>query len=61
MDWGFGLQPYGTEWRDGRKAFQRVFSANVVPMFRPTETVEARKLLRRLVHTPEDFISHLRL
>lgn len=61
MDWGFGLQPYGAEWRDGRKAFQRVFNPNIVPIFRPTEIAEARKLLRRLLRTPEDFISHLRL
>ena len=30
-------------------------------MFRPTELAEARKLLQRLLHKPEDYMSHLRL
>ena len=61
LNWSFGLQPYGPEWRDGRKAFQKVFHPNIVPRFRPLEVVEARKLLRRLLQTPDNFMAHLRL
>lgn len=55
------MKPYGPEWRDGRKAFQRVFHPNTVSRFRPREVVEARKLLCRLLRAPDDFMAHLRL
>lgn len=61
FDWSFGMKPYGPEWRDSRKAFQRVFHPNTVSRFRPREVVEARKLLCRLLRAPDDFMAHLRL
>lgn len=58
MEWTFGLQKYGSEWRDGRKAFHHEFRPQVVHKFRPIETRGVHYLLRSLLKTPEDFMRH---
>lgn len=58
LGWSFGLQQYGPEWRDGRKAFQREFHLNAAKNLRPAETREVHKFLNRILRNPEGFWSH---
>ena len=59
--WSFGLQRYGQEWRDGRKAFQSQFNAGAVKKYRSAFTTETHNFLRRLCNGPEEWMHHLHL
>lgn len=60
LGWAFVFLPYGAMWRECRKAFQREFHVNAVKRFRPIELHHSRKLLHRLLHSPDRFLEHLK-
>ncbi|KAK0239655.1 cytochrome P450 [Armillaria nabsnona] len=59
-DWSFGHMPYGERWKAHRKIFHAHFQASVVSVYWPIQLKEAHKLLRRLLHEPEELLEHLR-
>lgn len=59
MAWMFVFMPYGPEWRDGRKAFQREFHPHGVTRYRPVETQHTHALLRRLATSPDKIFDHI--
>ncbi|KIK63931.1 hypothetical protein GYMLUDRAFT_161793 [Collybiopsis luxurians FD-317 M1] len=59
-DWSFGHMPYGPRWKMHRTMFHRQFQSSVVSGFWPIQLKEAHKLVRRMLHAPEDLINHLR-
>ncbi|KAF9070685.1 cytochrome P450 [Rhodocollybia butyracea] len=68
-DWSFGHMPYGgtyfniflgPRWKMHRSMFHRQFQSSVVSSFWPIQLKEAHKLVRRMLHHPEDLINHLR-
>ncbi|EEB93789.1 hypothetical protein MPER_07513, partial [Moniliophthora perniciosa FA553] len=59
-DWSFGHMPYGPRWKSHRTMFHRQFQSSVVSAFWPTQLNEAHKLIRRMLHHPDDLINHLR-
>ncbi|EKM54957.1 uncharacterized protein PHACADRAFT_208499 [Phanerochaete carnosa HHB-10118-sp] len=61
LSWSFGLQCYGPEWRDGRKAFQTQFHAGVVQKYRPALSREIYRFLRRLCANPAEWAHLLNL
>lgn len=62
MGWSFnlGLMVYGDRWRIHRKAFHDVFRPEAAMHFRPIQLRSMHALLRKLVESPEDFVTHLR-
>lgn len=59
-DWSFGHMPYGERWKAHRKIFHAHFQSSVVSVYWPIQLKEAHKLLRRLLHEPEELLEHLR-
>ena len=59
LGWSFGLQPYGQEWRDGRRAFHHDFNINAVRKYRQVHVQEAHLLIRSILATPEKFMVHV--
>lgn len=59
--WSFVLQSYGSEWRDGRKAFQHAFHPQTVAKYRSAEIRAGHALLKNLLKNPDGFFSQLRL
>ncbi|KAK0211153.1 cytochrome P450 [Desarmillaria ectypa] len=59
-DWSFGHMPYGDRWKAHRKIFHTHFQSSVVSVYWPIQLKEAHKLLRRLLHEPEELLEHLR-
>ena len=53
--------PYGQWWRRTRKMFHHHFHQGVVPKYHHVQLREARKLLSRLLASPEEFEDHIRL
>lgn len=61
LGWSFGLQQYGPEWRDGRKAFQSQLHAGVMQKHRPALSREIHRFLRRLCADSAEWSHHLHL
>lgn len=63
IGWDFLMTflPYGELWRDSRRLFHQHFTANVVPRYHPRIVKGTRRLLLRLLATPDDFMAHIRL
>ncbi|THH18493.1 hypothetical protein EW146_g2521 [Bondarzewia mesenterica] len=59
--WSFAFMPYGEAWRQHRRAFHSYFQQREVHKIYPIQLRESRALLRRLLDTPEDLLSHCRL
>ncbi|KAK7062611.1 hypothetical protein VNI00_000099 [Paramarasmius palmivorus] len=59
-NWSFGHMPYGARWKSHRTMFHRQFQSSVVSAFWPIQLKEAHKLIRRMLHDPDDLINHLR-
>ncbi|TFK64565.1 cytochrome P450 [Pluteus cervinus] len=59
-DWSFGHMPYGERWKTHRRLFHRQFQQSVAHRFWPLQLTEAHDLIRRLLHSPENLIDHLR-
>ncbi|OCH93697.1 cytochrome P450 [Obba rivulosa] len=60
FDWAMGSLRYGQWWRRHRRAFHQYFNQNEVPAYEPRLHDAARRLLRRLLREPEDFLFHIR-
>ncbi|KAF7358359.1 hypothetical protein MVEN_00885900 [Mycena venus] len=62
MGWHFniGLMKYGDEWRTHRRLLNGSFNNKAVRKYEPTELAGTRKLLARLLHSPENFMDHFR-
>ncbi|EMD36387.1 hypothetical protein CERSUDRAFT_138007, partial [Gelatoporia subvermispora B] len=58
--WSLPIIPYGKDWRLSRKMFMHLFQPNAVRQWRFIEKEEANELLRRLLHDPDSFCTHLR-
>ncbi|KAJ7618782.1 cytochrome P450 [Roridomyces roridus] len=63
MEWTFilVLLKYGDRWRTQRRLFNEHLNINASHNFRPQQRTAAHSLLRRLLHTPNDFLQHVRL
>ncbi|GJE99700.1 cytochrome P450 [Phanerochaete sordida] len=61
LGWSFGLQRYGPEWRDGRKAAESQFNAHVVQRYRPALMLEVSRFLDRIRANPDTWRKHLKL
>ncbi|KAF8884181.1 cytochrome P450 [Infundibulicybe gibba] len=59
-DMGFPFLPYGSTWRARRRQFHEYFHAGVAGQYKPIQAREARRLLQRLLDTPNDFMHHVR-
>lgn len=60
LGWIFALDSYGPKWRDARRLFQHEFSPNAIKKYRSVQMEETHKMLRRLLHSPERFSSHVK-
>jgi len=52
--------PYGEYWREHRRLFHQEFHPTATLRYRPQEVKGTHQLLRRLLNTPDDWMSHLR-
>ncbi|KAJ7607937.1 cytochrome P450 [Roridomyces roridus] len=59
-DFNFTMQKYGEHWRAHRRLFHSVFHEQAAKKFLPAQLSATHQLLRRMLHTPEDFVAHLR-
>ncbi|EJF55954.1 hypothetical protein DICSQDRAFT_175348 [Dichomitus squalens LYAD-421 SS1] len=53
--------PYGSFWRNIRRALYQRFNSDAVSQFRPVLLQETHKLLKRLTASPDDVVEHIRL
>ena len=60
MGWMLTFIPYGTFWKDARRAFHRGLGNEAVKSYVDVEVAAARNLLVRLHKSPELFMDHLR-
>ena len=58
-DWMFAFMPYGSVWREYRRTFHQFFNQTASIPYHPYEVKAVRKLLLRLIETPEEFNDHL--
>ncbi|KAF8154807.1 cytochrome P450 [Crassisporium funariophilum] len=59
-DFSFGHMRYGERWKAHRRMFHRQFQQSIARVHWPTQQREAHALLRRLLHTPDKLVYHLR-
>ncbi|KAF8880681.1 cytochrome P450 [Infundibulicybe gibba] len=52
--------PYGSAWRAHRRMFHEHFHVGAVSRYQPIQARESRRLLQRLLDTPDDFMHHIR-
>ncbi|EIW55318.1 O-methylsterigmatocystin oxidoreductase [Trametes versicolor FP-101664 SS1] len=55
--WQFSLKGYTQTWRQYRKDFHSTFHPNAIPQYRPIHLREGRRLLQRLLETPENYLA----
>ncbi|XP_006456151.1 cytochrome P450 [Agaricus bisporus var. bisporus H97] len=57
MEWGFNfaLLPYGSGWRDRRRAFQNLFHQNNVNRYLPAQLRSIRVFVRNVMESPDEF------
>jgi cytochrome P450 len=57
MEWGynFALLPYGSGWRDRRRAFQNIFHQNMVNNYLPVQLSAVRTFIRNVLESPGEF------
>ncbi|KAH9887972.1 CyP450 monooxygenase [Cubamyces lactineus] len=62
-EWVLPYMPYDHRWRRARRLFWQYFQPNVVEQWHPSQTLEARRLLRHLLEDPTnvDFNTNLSL
>ena len=60
MGWLLTFIPYGTFWKDARRAFHRGLGNEAVKSYVDVEVAAARNLLVRLHNSPDLFMDHLR-
>jgi hypothetical protein len=54
------IREQGKEWKVHRRMFYRQFQQSAVPTHWPVQRTEVHALLRRMLHSPQDLIEHLR-
>ncbi|KAL9710899.1 hypothetical protein Ac2012v2_005439 [Leucoagaricus gongylophorus] len=59
-NWNFCFQSYGQRWRERRRIFNRHFNLSAVRWLRPVHAKHCKLFLRQLLHSPDDFKTHLR-
>lgn len=52
--------PYGDSWREHRRLFHQQFHPGVTHKYHHIISEQVRKLLKRLIAQPEDFMQHVR-
>ena len=51
---------YGSEWRKNRRLFHQFFHGDASKQYRPSHVLESRKILLRLLSSPDLFLHHVR-
>ncbi|EKM77722.1 hypothetical protein AGABI1DRAFT_42888 [Agaricus bisporus var. burnettii JB137-S8] len=54
-DYNFGLLPYGSGWRNRRRAFQNLFHQNEVKNYLPIQLKSVRTFIRNVMESPDEF------
>ncbi|KAF9022878.1 cytochrome P450 [Hymenopellis radicata] len=57
--WNMALMPNADSWRSRRKLFHQHFQARHLASYYPAQLGASVILLRNILHSPEDFISHV--
>jgi cytochrome P450 len=58
--WMLVFMPYGPEWKERRRLFQQYFASKAAnTKGRVEETLYTRRLLLRLLETPENYLDHI--
>lgn len=58
--WMLVFLPYGPEWKERRRLFQQYFASKAANTTRKVEeTHYTRRLLLRLLETPENYVDHI--
>ena len=57
-DLNVAMQPYGDKWREHRRIVHQQFHIGSLEKYHAVLSEESRKLLRRLLSSPEKFIEH---
>lgn len=57
----FGFMAYGQWWRDHRRVFWQHMNQHAIEVYRPVQVAVIRKLLRKLLKTPDNFKQLIRL
>ncbi|KAI0267865.1 cytochrome P450 [Gloeopeniophorella convolvens] len=60
-EWFHPLARYGEQWRAGRKVLERGLRSSIASTYYPMQKAKARRLLARLLKSPEEFRSHVSL
>ncbi|KAJ7625701.1 cytochrome P450 [Roridomyces roridus] len=62
MGWDFNIafMRYGDEWRIHRRIFNQAFNLKASKKYEPHELLASRKLLKRLLDTPDEFLGLFR-
>ncbi|TFK20074.1 cytochrome P450 [Coprinopsis marcescibilis] len=60
FDWLFGFMPYADAWKERRRLFQKHFHPLDAASHQPIELDFTQKLLKQLLQTPDEFMSHIR-
>lgn len=62
MGWGWlvAALPYGTEWRERRRAFTKYFHPSDPTVYQHNQIEFVRGMLSRLVEDPDDFFAILK-
>ena len=59
MQTSVSMRIYGEEWRKLRRVFQQAFKSDSSLEYRPIQTKKMHDMMYGLLHTPEDFDSHI--
>ncbi|KAI0767318.1 cytochrome P450 [Fomes fomentarius] len=60
-DGTIGVYPYGTRWRQNRRAFWQHFAPRAAIQYQPVQRAMAHKFLLKLLQDPSRLIDHIRL
>ena len=55
------MMNYSPRWRQHSRTIHSTMSLDVVPQYEATQAGAARGFLQSLLHTPQDFESHIKL
>ncbi|TFK61436.1 cytochrome P450 [Pluteus cervinus] len=59
-EWGLGQMQYGPDWKDQRKMFRQEVEFSEATLHRPHVLRAARRFLKNVLRTPDDYFAHLR-
>ncbi|KAJ3521002.1 hypothetical protein NMY22_g12499 [Coprinellus aureogranulatus] len=60
-NWAFGAMPYGSQWRNYRRAFHQNLHHNRVAQFHPIMSEQRDDFLRKLKERPTEFLEHVKM